>query len=536
MTAPPTPPHPDPTPPPAAGLDAARQAPPTAPPAITPPPSALQQLDSLADEQENQQPLPATQAFLRDARVPGWLVSGLLHGGVLLFLALWTVVGTTSNLFTIQARFEREEPTPIELTPPMDRPVVEIRQTEAMPDHAIEAAVEAVEFEKPEALTATAPTKPLDTIRKMIDGLQQPTSTPALRMRGNAGIEGRVAGKRQELAEKYGASDASEQAVEAALDWLVAHQQNNGSWDFDLSHAPCNGQCRNPRSNPDGQATPKTAATGLALLPFLGAGYTHRSGKHAETVSRGLYYLRSQLRDAAVGRELMHGSMYGHGIATLAVAEAYAMTKDEDLVDMLRDLQSFIVMAQHEKGGWRYNPGQPGDMTITGWQIMALKSCQIGGLPFPTSVHSRAEDFVTSLGSQQGSRFGYLEPVAEATPTAVGLLLQMYLSKPPGDAAIMEGCHYLYELGPSKTNVYFNYYATMTLHHARYYGFPEWNAKLRDYLVKTQSRRGHEVGSWHFTDRFGNVGGRLYSTAMCALVLETYYRYLPLWAEAEFPL
>ncbi|WP_145096625.1 prenyltransferase/squalene oxidase repeat-containing protein [Rosistilla carotiformis] len=494
-------------------------------------------IETSASDDPHESTLPLLKRFLRDARMPSWLVSGLLHGGVLLFLALWTIVETKHDLFTLQGKLEREDPTPIEITPPMDRAVVEIRETEAMPDHAIVAALEAVEFEQPEALTATAPTQPLDAIRQMIDGLQQPSSgMPPLRMRGNAGVEGRVEGKRQELAKQYGASEASELAVEAALDWLVAHQQNNGSWDFDLSKAPCNGQCRNPRTNPDGQATPKTAATGLALLPFLGAGYTHQSGKHAETISRAIYYLRGQMRDAAQGRELMHGSMYGHGIATLAIAEAYAMTKDADLYDMLRDLQQYIVMAQHEKGGWRYQPGQPGDMTVTGWQIMALKSCQIGGLPFPTNVHARAEDFVTSLGSQQGTRFGYLEPAAEATPTAVGLLLQMYLNKPPGDAAIMEGCHYLFELGPSKTNVYFNYYATMTLHHARYYGFPEWNAKLRDFLVKTQSQRGHERGSWHFTDRFGSVGGRLYSTAMCALVLETYYRYLPLWEEGDFPL
>lgn len=526
-----------PIPPPVEGAVAARDALPTAPPVA----GSREELVAALKGETTQEPAKEDSSkaakLLGDGRFPSWLVSGLLHGGILLFLALWTVVESQNDVLTIRARFDREPSPPIEILQPQDQPDIEIVGTEAMPNHEIVTALEAVEFERPEPFTThSQPTNATVSINALLADLQQTAKLPTVRMRGSGGIEGRAVGMRQQLGEKYGASAESELAVEAALDWLVAHQHNNGSWDFDLSKAPCNGQCRSPISNPDGQATPKTAATGLALLPFLGAGYTHRSGKHAETVSRGIYYLRSKLRDAKQGRELMHGSMYGHGIATLAIAEAYAMTQDEDLYEMLSDLHTFTMLAQHPGGGWRYQPGQPGDMTVTGWQIMALKSCHLGGIPFPSSVHSRAEDFINSLSSMQGARYGYLTTDAEATPTAVGLLMQMYLSKPPGDAAILEGCHYLFELGPSKTNVYFNYYATLTLHHARFYGFPEWNAKLRDYLVKTQSQRGHERGSWHFKDRFGSVGGRLYSTAMCALVLETYYRYLPLWKEAEFPL
>ncbi|MEZ6092395.1 MAG: hypothetical protein R3C05_31200 [Pirellulaceae bacterium] len=473
---------------------------------------------------------------ISDDRFPGGLVSAILHGGLLLILALWTIIEEPRNRMVIEGRFASEAPVEITLPQPQERQEATVDEPDMPSADSPQIQWSRVELPSLE----TSPSKLVDPVQTSIDAMLAEVplevSKSLARMPSNADIQGREEGKRQELAEKYGANAASEQAVASALEWIVAHQRNDGSWDFDLTKDPCNGRCGNPRHNPSDMATPKTAATGLALLPLLGSGHSHLNGRYRENVSRGIYYLRSQMRDAQSGRELMHGSMYGHGIATLAIAEAFAMTKDEELRDMLRDLHDFIVMAQHPKGGWRYKPGQPGDMTVTGWQVLALKSSQIGGIPMPSLVHVRAEEFVQSLSSEHGTRFGYLGPGAEPTPTAVGLLLQMYLGAPPRNSRIILGCDYLYDLGPSKTDVYFNYYATMTLHHARYYGFPEWNAKLRDYLVATQATKGHEAGSWHFRDHFGDVGGRLYSTAMCALVLETYYRYLPLWEEAEFPL
>ena len=96
----------------------------------------------------------------------------------------------------------------------------------------------------------------------------------------------------------------------------------------------------------------------------------------------------------------------------------------------------------------------------------------------------------------------------------------------------------LAERGPTKTNIYHDYYATLALHHARHPDWDRWNTQLRDHLVATQATEGHERGSWHFDDRWGNVGGRLYTTAMCAMTLEVYYRYLPLYGavDEEFPL
>ena len=105
--------------------------------------------------------------------------------------------------------------------------------------------------------------------------------------------------------------------MERGLAWLARHQAIDGSWRFDLSGCRCDGGCRDP-----GTVSSTTASTGIALLPFLGAGHTHVAGDYRETVTRGLYYLMSRLQATPRGGDLSEGTMYGHGVATLALAEA----------------------------------------------------------------------------------------------------------------------------------------------------------------------------------------------------------------------
>jgi hypothetical protein len=84
-----------------------------------------------------------------------------------------------------------------------------------------------------------------------------------------------------------------------------------------------------------------------------------------------------------------------------------------------------------------------------------------------------------------------------------------------------------------QNNMYYNYYATQVLHHVGGYPWEQWNAVMRDYLVKTQAKAGHEEGSWYFDgdDMGSRNGGRLYCTAMAAMILEVYYRHLPLYRQ-----
>jgi hypothetical protein len=83
-------------------------------------------------------------------------------------------------------------------------------------------------------------------------------------------------------------------------------------------------------------------------------------------------------------------------------------------------------------------------------------------------------------------------------------------------------------LGPSRDDLYYDYYATQVMHHWGGEPWNTWNGQLRDYLIRTQATQGHESGSWNFLGGQAARGGRLYNTAMAIMTLEVYYRYLPI--------
>jgi hypothetical protein len=225
--------------------------------------------------------------------------------------------------------------------------------------------------------------------------------------------------------------------------------------------------------------------------------------------------------------------MYAQGMATLALCEAYAMTGNNQLGRAAQSALDFICAAQHEEGGWRYFPGQPGDMTVTGWQLMALKSGQMANLEVPHATVTRAKRFLSQMQSAEGAYYGYMEPGKAPTPTAVGLLMRMYTGWPRDDDRLTAGVEYLAGLGPSRDDVYFNYYATQVLHHYEGPHWSSWNERMREYLLDTQEIEGPERGSWYFYDRHGIQGGRHYTTAMALMILEVYYRYMPLYTESS---
>src|SRR5262249_30869077 len=156
----------------------------------------------------------------------------------------------------------------------------------------------------------------------------------------------------------------------------------DGSWSLDHFDraGDCNGKCGHTGYHSD------TAATALALLPFLGAGHTHREGEYKDTVGKALEWLVRQ-RDEEFGwMGQGSGRMYAHGKAAIALCEAYALTRDSKLRGPAQQAIDFIVAAQHEEGGWRYSPGEPGDMSVVGWQLMALRSAQLSDLRVPKEV------------------------------------------------------------------------------------------------------------------------------------------------------
>jgi hypothetical protein len=308
----------------------------------------------------------------------------------------------------------------------------------------------------------------------------------------------------------------------------MAHQLNDGSFCFDHRKSVCRGLCRDPGSEPS-----TTAATAIVLLSFLGAGYTHQEGEYREVVRRGLYYLSTRALTTPHGANLQEGTMYAQGLAAIALCEAYAMTDDEALRPLAQSALDFIVYAQDAKGGgWRYTPGEPGDTTVSGWQLMALKSGQMARLDVPRSTVYMFRHFLDTVQAEDGSKYGYMDRSPRRATTAVGLLCRMYTGWPRNHPGLQRGAVYLGNWGPAEQDIYYNYYATQVMRHYGGTLWERWNEKMRDQLIDAQATTSHEAGSWFFPgDRGAKEGGRIYCTAMAVMTLEVYYRYMPLYGQ-----
>ncbi len=336
---------------------------------------------------------------------------------------------------------------------------------------------------------------------------------------------GRDAEERKKLAETEGGNEASESAVERGLKWLADHQDTDGHWSLNEFHTAgqCNGRCSRP-----GGVSSDAAGTGFGLLPFLGAGYTHQSGKYKKTVKNGLDWLIEDQTKEGSFRHSEGGNLYSHGIASIALCEAWAMTKDPKLKRPAQRAIDYMVKAQHGQGGWRYSPGMAGDTSVTGWQVIALRSAQQGGLEVPKNVMTKVSAFLDSVQTdKKGSGYGYT-PGGGASPamTAEGLLCRIYTSWNSKRPGLEAGVQYLLSHPPQQGGeLYYWYYATQVLHHYGGEPWEEWNPVMRDLLIDAQSTEGHESGSWAPQGGHDASGGRVYATSLSLLTLEVYYRH-----------
>jgi hypothetical protein len=469
---------------------------------------------------------------------PSWLLSMVLHiVGLLLLAMLYLPAGVADDLLHLVASTEGEEDLG-ELAELADQPLDEVDFTE------IETLTLVPEPE-PETPQVYAFDEPPSAVSVTLDelGIEHAPRDNLLAVTGTYtgdSFSGRGE-HRASLAAVGGATPESEEAVAMALEWLAEHQMPDGGWNFDhTQNKKCGRKCRSPGSI----SVARNAATGLALLPFLGAGQTHITGQYKKQVKDGLYYLKRSMKISPRGGSFNEpaGQMYAHGIASIALCEAYAMTRDKSLRQPAQEAIDYICYAQDTVGGgWRYQPRTPGDTSVVGWQIMALKSGHMAYLRVPPLTIKRAYSFLDSVEADSGSQYGYTNPgTGRAATTAIGLLCRMYLGWKQDEPALVRGFEWLGSRGPSSNDMYYNYYATQVMRHMEGPLWERWNKIMRDELVDSQATTGHERGSWFMSSRHGGAGGRLYCTAMAAMILEVYYRHLPIYGRQstrdDFPL
>ena len=301
-----------------------------------------------------------------------------------------------------------------------------------------------------------------------------------------------------DLALRMGASRESETAVDLGLAWLKSVQRADGSW-TDGSH--------------------DVGVTGLATLAFLGAGHTHRGKSgYAATVGKALQWLRD--RQDALGK--VSPRMYQHGLASIALSEAYGMTEDLPLKRPAQKAIDFLVRQMGANGGYGYTG--PGDDThVTSYQVMAIKSARLAKLDVPSPVVPKLRKYYDAAMGPDGTT-GYRSASGRGAPqgarTAVGLFCRFLLDAGRKDASVLKIAEVLDKAGPQVGNVYQTYYGTYGMFQMGGAYWKGWNARFRDKVVAMQDKTpGRNRGSWG--------GGNVVNTTIYIMAMEVYYRYLP---------
>lgn len=349
----------------------------------------------------------------------------------------------------------------------------------------------------------------------------------------------RGAEERAAATRRFGGNAGSERAVELSLQWLARVQTAEGFWDASEFGA---GSTREEGAGDQKQTFTNvgrdadTGLTGLALLAFLGRGHTLDEGQYRDNVERAVRWLVSvqRVKDGGLGGSAGKTDYsYCHAMATFALAEAYA-NSDRSNAEWLRlPVQRAVqhtLDTMTPDGGWRYEKGQAdGDMSIFGWQLMALKQAELGGITFPKTARDKMVRFliarsVGTSGGLAGYRAGD-RPTPAMTAEALYCKQQLGISRE--NPACAEAVAFLKRSLPQRTqmNYYYWYYGSLAM---RQYGgesWTQWNDQLRDLLIQEQIQTGELAGSWDPNDPWGRYGGRIYSTALATLCLEVYYRY-----------
>jgi hypothetical protein len=358
---------------------------------------------------------------------------------------------------------------------------------------------------------------------------QQPPSVVPLILAARMSAERRV-----KAMGETGGKKESEEAVLKGLRWLVANQNPDGSWG-------------------SGGGPVVAAMTGFSLLSLLGHGETPASPEFGPAIQKGIkWVVESGEQNAArlsMERQFSQSGVYAHGIVTFALSEYYTMTKDERVVDLLKQAVGYIVDGQGPDGGWMYSYDKTqSDTSVSGWQMQALKAAHHTGLEIG-GVDAALDKAMMNLNRVRGKHggFGYRDAASEKySLTGVGVLCT-YFWKLEKDKTVRDGIEYIMEhtttkrgandltsypvdYKDEKADLYAWYYNTLACAYVGGSAWTKWNRLIQDQIPRNQNADG----SWPILSgksaggelqRGTTINGQLYRTNLCTLILEVYYRY-----------
>jgi hypothetical protein len=316
---------------------------------------------------------------------------------------------------------------------------------------------------------------------------------------------------------------ATEASINAGLVWLAAHQDEDGA--FGQEEDGAFGSVTKYRHNP--------GVAGLCGLALLASGSTPGRGPFGDAISRTVDYVLSCARPSGYLVEAdwsyYHGPMYGHGFATMFLAEVYGMSPRDEVRDVLKRAVELIVDTQNEQGGWRYTPEtHDADISVTVCQAMALRAARNAGISVPKETIDRLVQYIErSQNPDGGFRYRLLEAPESKFPRSAAALVALYTSGVNEGPVIERGLDYVMQYVPggrgSRNQEYYaygQYYAVQATWHAGGKYWDVWYPAARDELVQLQLTEGNWSDPW-----IGNE----YATAMALIVLQLPNNLLPIF-------
>ncbi len=361
--------------------------------------------------------------------------------------------------------------------------------------------------------------------------------------------------------------------VSDALEWLADHQNFDGFWsgtNFSEDTKRVNARktynlefvkAGDPSGDKGWSGSTDIGLTGLSLLAFAGAGHDHKDGKYKDVCRRALMYLRKvQSNDGCFGPKDDDSFVYNHAICTMAMAEIYSMSGDPGLKSFTLRAADFILAAQNEGSGWRYGvKAQENDTSVTGWMVLALKSCKFAGVEFESSkVYGNAAVWLDQVTVESNGypKTGYNMPgsdnarmrsaqnyVSNPSMDAINIMTRMFTGDSKWDAnnrviksQAAECARNVPVWEHEKIDYYYWYYASLALYQVDGPHWKTWESAMVKTLFANQrgwrpedkgttAQTLDEHGSWDAVDAWSGAGGRVYATAINCLTIEVWTRY-----------
>lgn len=311
-------------------------------------------------------------------------------------------------------------------------------------------------------------------------------------------------------AEQVQIDEPTKKATARALAWLAQQQNSDGSWS-------------------DGKYSHNTAITSFALLAFLSQGHLPGQGSFGPEVAKAGRFLLASTRDDGYLIGSRGGNMYCHGMATLALAELFGMTGDEEIKPVLKKAVDLTVKCQSSEGGWRYEPNPYGaDISVTIMQVMALRAAKNSGMHVPDKTMTNAIAYIEKCYDSRTGGFRYQpgERAAGFARTAAGVCV-LHLTGKYDAKQIERAVEYMEANHDSREHYWYgHYYAAHAMHQVGGKKWEEWYGRMRRLLLEKQMSDG-SWGGKSISDR--GSAGPVYQTSIGVLILSVPAHYLPIY-------